>query len=58
MVVKEAVVFGLFETGLSVIQSLGKKIKVFVDFKRILHGIKYSNSILCPYPITKKKNLN
>jgi D-aspartate ligase len=53
----DTVVFGLFETGLGVIRSLGQNgLRVIgVDFKRNI-GImsKYARSIKCPHPLQKE----
>ena len=54
----EAVVFGLFETGLGVIRSLGQKgIKVIgVDFKKdIAWYSRYVKPMLCPHPLKQEK---
>ena len=53
-----AIVFGLFETGLGVIRSLGRKgIKVYgIDFnKDIAYYSKYVTSLICPHPINEKQ---
>lgn len=53
----DAVVFGLFETGLGVIRSLGKKglHVIGVDFKSNIGKIsKYARSFKCPHPLQKE----
>jgi len=53
-----AIVFGLFETGLGVIRSLGRNgIKVFgIDFnKDIAYYSKYVSPLICPHPINEKE---
>lgn len=55
---KVAVVFGLFETGLGVIRSLGRQgIKVYgVDFKKdIAYYSKYCNGIIGPNPTNNER---
>lgn len=56
-----AVVFGLFETGLGVIRSLGKNgIPVIgIDFKKDI-GLysKYSKPLICPHPSEEKRLTN
>jgi D-aspartate ligase len=53
-----AIVFGLFETGLGVIRSLGRNgIKVYgIDFnKDIAYYSKYVTPLICPHPINEKQ---
>lgn len=53
-----AVVFGLFETGLGVIRSLGRKgIKVFgVDYKKDIGWYsRFVTPLLCPHPIKNRQ---
>jgi D-aspartate ligase len=55
---KKAVVFGLFETGLGVIRSLGRKgIKIVgVDYKRDIGWYsRYVTPLLCPNPVTNRQ---
>tara|TARA_B100000767_G_C19734387_1_gene523231 strand:- start:573 stop:1781 length:1209 start_codon:yes stop_codon:yes gene_type:complete len=55
---KIAIVFGLFETGLGVIRSLGcNGIKVYgIDFnKDIAYYSKYVTPLICPHPINEKE---
>ena len=52
-----AIVFGLFETGLGVIRSLGQKdIRVIaIDFKKdIAFFSKYAEPLICPHPLTEE----
>ncbi len=53
-----AVVFGLFETGLAVIRSLGRKgIQVYgVDYKKdIAWHSRYVHPLLCPHPANDRR---
>ena len=55
----QAVVFGLFETGLGVIRSLGQKgIPVIgVDFKKdVAWHSRYARSLLCPHPLQEEED--
>lgn len=57
--VHTAVVLGMFETGLGVVRSLGKKgVKVFgFDFKRdIGFYSKYITAEICPHPLDKQED--
>ena len=54
----EAIVFGLFETGLGVIRSLGKKgVNILgIDFKNDIGCYsRYVKAIICPHPIEQEK---
>ena len=54
----EAIVFGLFETGLGVIRSLGQKgIKVIgIDFKKDIGWYsRYVKPLKCPHPLQQEK---
>ena len=54
----KAIVFGLFETGLGVIRSLGQKgIKVIgIDFKKdIASYSRYASSLRCPHPLQQEQ---
>jgi D-aspartate ligase len=56
---REAVVFGLFETGLGVIRSLGQKnIKIIgIDYKKDIGWYsKYVSPELCPHPVNEEKD--